>query len=62
MHDRDLASRVVKTTMVHISGEKLDRTTMSVLRDEKDRSIHRYGPYAFGEMHIVEIGAPETID
>jgi release factor glutamine methyltransferase len=62
VHDRDLALRVVKTTMVHISGEKLDRMTMSVLRDEKDRSIHRYGPYAFGEMHIVEIGAPETID
>jgi release factor glutamine methyltransferase len=61
LHDRDLALRVVRTTMVHISSEKLDRMTSSVLRDEDDRSIHRYGPYAFGEMHIVEIGSPETI-
>jgi release factor glutamine methyltransferase len=61
VHRRDLVLRVVKTTMVHISGEKLDCMTSSVLHDEKDRSIHRYGPYAFGEMHIVEIGAPRTI-
>ena len=61
VQNRDLAVRVVKTTMLHISGEKLALMTGSVLRDEMDRSIYRYGPYAFGEMHIVEIGAPETI-
>ena len=29
-----------------------------VLCAEEGRSIYRYGPYAFAEMHIVEIGAP----
>ena len=31
--------------------------TPAVLRAEEGRSLHRYGPYAFGEMHIVEIAA-----
>jgi hypothetical protein len=25
---------------------------------ENGRSLHRYGPYAFAEVHIVEIAAP----
>jgi release factor glutamine methyltransferase len=29
--------------------------TPSVLRAEQGRSIHRYGPYAFGDMHVVEL-------
>ena len=29
--------------------------TASVLAVQDGRTIHRYGPYAFGEMHIVEI-------
>ena len=35
--------------------------TKAVLAAQDGRSIHRYGPYAFGEMHIVEIAAPGTI-
>lgn len=45
----------VHSTLVYIPAEKLDRMSAEVLRAETDRTIHRYGPYAFGEMHIVEI-------
>lgn len=59
---RDLAAasglplRVALTTLVYISPEKLARMTGEVLRAEDGRTIHRYGPYTFGELHIVEIG------
>lgn len=56
-----LSLRVAMTTMLYIPGEKFDRMTDSIRRAERGRSIHCYGPYAFGEMHIVEIGAPGTI-
>jgi len=56
-HVHDLALRVVLTVLVYIAGEKLARMTPDVLRAEEGRSLHRYGPYTFGEMHIVEIGA-----
>jgi release factor glutamine methyltransferase len=58
---RDLAAasglvlRVVFTTLVYISPEKLVRMTGEVLRAEEGLTIHRYGPYTFGELHIVEI-------
>jgi hypothetical protein len=29
----------------------------NVLLAEEGRSIYRYGPHAFGEMHVVEIAA-----
>jgi hypothetical protein len=32
-----------------------------ILCAEEGRSIYRYGPYAFGEMHIVEIGTLEAL-
>jgi release factor glutamine methyltransferase len=55
-----LTLRVASTTLVYISPEKLARMTVEVLRAEDGRTIHRYGPYTFGELHIVEIGpAPE---
>jgi methylase of polypeptide subunit release factors len=51
-----LSLRVVLTVLVYIAEEKLARMTPHVLRAEEGRSLHRYGPYTFGEMHIVEIG------
>jgi hypothetical protein len=50
-----LALRVVLTTLVYIPGDKIGRMTPAVLRAEQGRSIHRYGPYTFGDMHIVEL-------
>ena len=32
--------------------------TPAVLAAEDGRTIHRYGPYAFGEVHIIEIARP----
>jgi release factor glutamine methyltransferase len=55
-----LSLRVAMTTLVYVQIEKLERMTKTVLRAEEGRSIHRYGPYAFGEMHIVEIEAART--
>jgi methylase of polypeptide subunit release factors len=55
-----LAVRVALTTLVYIPLDKLECMAGHVLEAEDGRSIHRYGPYAFGEMHIVEIGAPGT--
>jgi methylase of polypeptide subunit release factors len=50
-----MALNVALTTLVYISEDKLSRMTASVLAVQDGRTIHRYGPYAFGEMHIVEI-------
>jgi release factor glutamine methyltransferase len=50
-----LVLRVVLTTLVYIPDDKLARVTAAVLAVQDGRTIHRYGPYAFGEMHIVEI-------
>jgi len=52
---------VVLTTLVNVPEEKLERMTESVLSGEEGRSIHRYGPYAFAEVNIVEIGEPGTL-
>jgi methylase of polypeptide subunit release factors len=56
-----LLLRVAQTILVYISGEKLASMTPDVLRAEEGRSVHRYGPYAFGEMHIVEIGNSQAL-
>jgi methylase of polypeptide subunit release factors len=55
--DHGLSLRVLLTVMVYIAEEKIARMTPRVLHGEEGRSLHRYGPYTFGEMHIVEIGA-----
>jgi len=55
-----LSLRIASSTLIHVPREKLDLMTQSVLCAEQGRSIYRYGPYAFAEMHIVEIGAPGT--
>jgi release factor glutamine methyltransferase len=50
-----LALRVMLTTLVYIPGDKLGRMTRSVLCAEEGRSLHRYGPYTFGDVYIVEV-------
>jgi len=55
------ALRVALTTLVFVPPEKLARMTEDVLRTETGRTIHRYGPYAFADVHIVEIAAPEVL-
>ena len=50
-----MALSVALTTLVYIPADKLSRMTASVLAVQDGRTVHRYGPYAFGEMHIVEI-------
>lgn len=52
---------IALTTLVFIPDDKFERISASVLGAEDGRSIHRYGPYAFGEMHIVEIARPEVL-
>ena len=55
------AQRIVLTTLVCIPDEKLARMTAGVLVAEEGRTIHRYGPYAFAEVHIVEIARPAVL-
>ena len=55
-----LALNTILSTLVYLPTEKLDRMTPSVLSAEEGRTIHRYGPYSFADMHIVEIAAPGT--
>jgi len=52
-----LSLRVAMTVLVNLSSEKLELMSRNVLLAEEGRSIYRYGPHAFGEMHVVEIGA-----
>jgi release factor glutamine methyltransferase len=52
--------KIVLTTLVPLSDEKLARMSPRVLAAEQGRTIHRYGPYAFAEMHIVEIAGQKT--
>jgi methylase of polypeptide subunit release factors len=55
-----LKLQVALTTLVYIPDDKLARMSDRVLGAEEGRTIHRYGPYAFGGMHIVEIARPEV--
>ena len=55
------ALRVALTTLVYIPDDKLTRMTASVLAAEEGCTIHRYGPYAFGEVHVVEIARPAVL-
>ena len=56
-----LSLRVAMTVLIQIPSEKLALMTRSILCFEEGRSIYRYGPYAFAEMHIVEIGAAASL-
>ena len=59
---RELAARYgltlasVARTLVVLPPEKLARMTPELLAAESGRTIHRYGSYAFGEMHVVSVG------
>jgi methylase of polypeptide subunit release factors len=53
--------RVASTTLINIPDDKLNRMTTAVLGAEIGRSIHCYGPYAFAELHVIEIGSPRVI-
>jgi len=55
--EHGLSFAIALTVLVYIAEEKLARITPQVLAAEEGRSLHHYGPYTFGEMHIVEIGA-----
>lgn len=57
LRQQGLELRVAQTFLVNIPSAKLELLTPSVLSAEKGRTIHRYGPHAFANMHIVEIGA-----
>ena len=56
-----LEVRVALTVLVYIAADKLERMTARALEAAEGISIHRYGAYAFGEMHIVEIGVSGTL-
>jgi release factor glutamine methyltransferase len=57
LQDYGLALRVATTVMVCLPPEKLALLSDNILLAEQGRSIQRYGPYAFGEMCVVEISA-----
>jgi methylase of polypeptide subunit release factors len=61
VEDAGLSLRVATTVMVHIAEEKAALMTRAILNMEEGRSIHRHGPYTFGELHIVEIGTSEAL-
>ena len=56
-----LSLRIAMTLLVHIPSEKLALMTPGILGAEEGRSIYRYGPYAFAELHIVEIARAESL-
>lgn len=56
-----LTLRIAHTTLVYLPDDKLEHMSDDILGGEAGRSIRRYGPYAFADMHIVEIGAPGTL-
>ena len=61
VEDMGLSARIAATTMVHIPAEKAELLTRAIVQMEEGRSIYRYGPYTFGELHIVEIGTAEAL-
>lgn len=57
-----LALRIVQTFLVNIPDSKLELLTPGILASEEGRTIFRYGPHAFADMHIVEIGMAGDIN
>ncbi len=47
--------KVADTVLVPLPPAKLARMTPAILRRESGRSIHRFGTYAFGEVHVLAI-------
>lgn len=50
-----LVLEVLDTLSVYIPQEKLELISPVVLLRERDRTLWKFGPYAFGDMHIVQI-------
>jgi release factor glutamine methyltransferase len=46
---------VLDTLSVYIPQEKLELISPVVLMRERDRTLWKFGPYAFADMHIVQI-------
>ena len=55
LDDRGMTMAVVQSVLVGIPDEKLARLTPTVLATELGRTLHRFGPYAFGEVNVLEI-------
>ncbi len=51
-----LSFKIAATVTVSLPREKLRHMSEEVFRSEHGRSIQLYGPYAFTDMHIIEIG------
>ena len=47
--------------LVYVGDEKLALMTDTVRRTEEGRTLHRFGPYTFADLLIVEIGAPGVL-
>lgn len=54
---KGLTMRIALTFLVNIQELKFSLLTPSVVAAEDGRTIHRYGPHVFAEVHIVEISA-----
>jgi len=61
LRERGLDLRSVYETLVFLSGEKLASLSPEVLARCEGHTIHCHGPYAFAEMHIVEIACPDDL-
>ena len=55
LRERGMTMAVVQSILVGIPDEKMDRLTPSVLASERGRTLHRFGPYSFGEVNVLEI-------
>lgn len=58
--ERGMTMAVVQSILVGIPEEKLLRLTPSVLSSEMGRTLHHFGPYAFGEVNVIEIARAAT--
>jgi hypothetical protein len=51
-----LSCDVRLSILVYVPEEKLALMTPSLVQAEEGRSLYSFGPYTFGEIHIVEFG------
>jgi methylase of polypeptide subunit release factors len=58
--EHGLSCDVCLSILVYVPEEKLALMTPSIVEAEEGRSLHSFGPYTFGEIHIVEFGAPDA--
>jgi len=55
LRERGMTMAVVQSILAGIPEEKMARMTPSVLSAELGRTLHRFGPYCFGEVNVIEI-------